>query len=156
VHYQRPGERTTVDGLPSGPTLSLNLVFGPETRLVKQLIPERQVYPEAWWRTVRITVSHDRSREEVKEAVDRSFDDMLKAILILPIQLIQMHRAWQGNTLTFSLVARKGLLRTPIKGTVEITDRDITFDIVLGFLERLIPAAKARQVLTNRVRGLLK
>jgi len=114
------------------------------------------VYAEAWWRTVRITVSHDRSREEVKEAVDRSFDDMLKAILILPIQLIQMHRAWQGNTLTFSLVARKGLLSTPIKGTVEITDRDITFDIALGFLERLIPTAKARQVLTNRVRGLLK
>jgi len=105
---------------------------------------------------VRITVSHDRSREEVKEAVDRSFDDMLKAILILPIQLIQMHRAWQGNKLTFSLVARKGLLSTPIKGTVEITDRDITFDIVLGFLERLIPTAKAREALTNRVRGLLK
>ena len=124
--------------------------------LVTQLIPERRVYAEAWWRIVRITVSHDRSTEEVKEAVDRSFDDILKAILILPIQLIQAHRVWQGNTLTFSLVARKGLLSTPIKGTVEVTDRDITFDIVLGFLERLIPAAKAREALTNRVRGLLK
>jgi Putative polyhydroxyalkanoic acid system protein (PHA_gran_rgn) len=114
------------------------------------------VYAEVWWRIVRITVSHDRSTEEVKEAVDRSFDDVLKAILILPIHLIQMQRTWQGNTLTFSLVARKGVLSSPIKGTVEITDRDITFDIALGFLERLIPAAKARKVLTDRVRGLLK
>ena len=114
------------------------------------------MYAEAWWRNVRITVSHDRTTEEVKQAVDRSFDDVLKAVLILPIHLIQEHRAWQGNTLTFSLVARKGLLSTPIKGTVEITDRDITFDIALGFLERLIPAAKAREALTNRVKGLLK
>jgi hypothetical protein len=105
---------------------------------------------------VRISVSHDRPTEEVKQAVDRSFDDLLKATLILPIQLIQEHRTWQGNTLTFSLAAKKGLLTTPIKGTVEITDRDITFDIVLGFLERLIPAAKAREALSNRVRGLLK
>ena len=105
---------------------------------------------------MRITVSHDRPTEEVKQAVDRSFDDVLKAILILPIHLIQEHRAWQGNTLTFSLVAKKGLLSTPIKGTVEITDQDITFDIVLGFLERLIPAAKAREALSNRIKGLLK
>ena len=105
---------------------------------------------------MRITVSHDRPTEEVKQAVDRSFDDVLKAILILPIHLIQEHRAWQGNTLIFSLVAKKGLLSTPIKGTVEITDQDITFDIVLGFLERLIPAAKAREALSNRVKELLK
>ena len=105
---------------------------------------------------MRITVSHDRPTEEVKDAVDRSFDDVLKAILILPIHLIQEHRTWQGNTLKFSLVAKKGLLSTPIKGTVEISDRDITFDIVLGFLERLIPAAKAREALSHRVKGLLK
>ena len=105
---------------------------------------------------MRITVSHDRPTEEVKQAVDRSFDDVLRAILILPVQLIQEHKSWQGNTLAFSLVAKKGPLSTPIKGTVEITDRDITFDIVLGFLERLIPAAKAREALSNRVRGVLK
>jgi hypothetical protein len=49
-------------------------------------------------RTVRITVSHDRASEEVKQAGDRSFDDVLKAILILPIHLIQEHRAWQGRS----------------------------------------------------------
>jgi len=122
---------------------------------VQQLIPQDRVYAEARRPTVRITVSHDRPTEEVKRAVDRSFDDVLKAILILPIHLIQEHRAWQGNTLTFSLVAKKGLLSTPVKGTVEITDRDITFDVVLGFLERLISPTKAREVLTNRVKRLL-
>ena len=35
MNYQRPREHTTVDGLPSGPTLSLNPVFGLETRTVR-------------------------------------------------------------------------------------------------------------------------
>jgi hypothetical protein len=49
-----------------------------------------------------------------------------------------------------------GLLSTPIKGTVEVTDRDITIDADLGILERMIPAKKAQALLTDHVRGLLK
>jgi hypothetical protein len=49
-----------------------------------------------------------------------------------------------------------GLLSTPIKGTIEVTDHDLTIDADLGILERMIPAKKAQEVLTDRVRGLLK
>ena len=58
--------------------------------------------------------------------------------------------------LTFVLSAKMGLLSTPIKGTVEVTDHDITIDADLGILERMIPAKKAQEVLTDHVRGLLK
>ena len=60
------------------------------------------------------------------------------------------------SIVTFALTAKMGLLSTPIKGTVEVTDRDITIDADLGILERMIPAKKAQELVTQHVRGLLK
>jgi hypothetical protein len=115
------------------------------------------VYPEcSKERRLRITVSHNRPPEEVKQAVDRSLDDIFKGILVLPVQLLQEQRAWQGNKLNFSLIAKMGVVSTPIKGTIEITDRDIAIDVNLGVLERLVPASKVREVFGERIKGRLK
>ncbi len=105
---------------------------------------------------MRITVSHNRSREEVIRTVDRSFDDLFQGIGAIPVRLVQEHKNWQGSILTFALTAKMGLISTPIKGTVEVTDHDLTIDADLGILERMIPAKKAQAVLTDHVRGLLK
>jgi len=99
---------------------------------------------------VRITVSHNRSKEEVKQSVDRSFNDLFEGIVVLPLRFVEERKSWQGNTLTFSLSAKMGLVRTPIKGTVEVTDRDLTIDVDLGMLERLIPTTKVREVVSSR------
>ena len=46
--------------------------------------------------------------------------------------------------MTFSLTAKMGFMNAPIKGTVVVTDKDLTIDADLGFLENLItPKAKA-------------
>lgn len=104
---------------------------------------------------MRITVSHTRSKAEVMQAVDRSFDDLFRDIGALPIQFIEERRVWQGSTLSFSLSAKMGPVSTPIKGTVAVTETEITIDADLGVLERLISATKARTTIANRVRGLL-
>jgi hypothetical protein len=104
---------------------------------------------------MRITVSHNRSKEEVIRSVDRSFEDLFQAIGGIPVRLVQEHKSWQGSTLTFALTAKMGLLSTPIKGTVEVTDRDLTIDADLGIFEHMIPAQKAQEVIGNHVRGLL-
>ena len=105
---------------------------------------------------MRITVSHNRSKEEVIRNVDRSFNDLFQGVGVIPVRLVQEHKSWQGSILTFALTAKMGLLSTPIKGTIEVTDHDLTIDADLGILERMIPAKKAQEVLTDRVRGLLK
>jgi len=46
-----------------------------------------------------------------------------------------------------------GLLSTPIKGTVEVTDQDVTVDADLGLLNRLVPEKTARDVIGNRIKG---
>jgi len=104
-------------------------------------------------------MSHGSSKEEVKQAINRSLDDIFANSLPLPVKLVQQRRSWSADTLTFSLIAKMGpmgLMSAPITGTVHVTDREIAIDVNLGIFERLIPADKAREVLTTRLKGLLK
>ena len=105
---------------------------------------------------MRITISHNRPKAEIVEAVDRSFGDLFKTAAQLPVKITVQERTWQGSTLNFALTAKWGLLSTPVKGTVEVTDHDITVDADLGLLNRFISENTARTVLTTRVKGLLK
>lgn len=107
-------------------------------------------------RPVKITVSHQRSIEEVKQAINRSLDDVFTGSSAIPVKLTQERRSWQGDTLVFSLVAKMGFMSTPISGTIIVTDHDVTIDANLGLLERLIPAAQAQQAVSSRVKALLK
>ncbi len=104
---------------------------------------------------MRVTVSHNRSKEEVIRAVDRSFDDLFSGLGIVPLQIVNEQRSWQGSTLTFSFTAKAGIVNAPIKGTVEVTDKDLTVDADLGFFEKLLPVKQARAAIEKRVRGLL-
>jgi hypothetical protein len=104
---------------------------------------------------VRVTISHNKSKEEVVKAVDSSFDQLFQDSG-LPVKLVGQQRSWQGSTMTFAMNASLGFMSAPIKGTIEVTDRDITIDADLGILERMIPAKKAEELITTKVRGLLK
>jgi hypothetical protein len=90
------------------------------------------------------------------QAVDRSFNELFQGAGALPVSLVVDQRNWQGSTLTFALTAKMGLISTPIHGTIEVTERDLTIDADLGVLERFISAATARDLITSRVKGLLK
>jgi hypothetical protein len=103
---------------------------------------------------MRITVSHTKSKDQIVKAVDRSFDDLFKGTPMVPIQVTNEKRQWQGSTLTFSFNATMGLLSAPIKGTVDVTDRDLTIDADLGLLEKLLGGGMTK-TLETRVKGLL-
>jgi hypothetical protein len=105
--------------------------------------------------TMRITVSHNRTKQEVIQSVDRSFDQLFQSPQIRGMKLKDVQRSWQGNTLNFSLNAGMGFLSTPIKGTIEVTDTDVTIDADLGMFERMIPADKARELISTQMKGLL-
>ena len=104
---------------------------------------------------MRITVSHNKPKQEVIRAVDQSFDDLFRGIGVLPLQIVNEKRAWNGSTLTFSFDAKAGFLSTPIKGIVEVTDKEVTVDADLGLLEKLFPAKQASAAIEGRIRGLL-
>ena len=103
---------------------------------------------------MRITVSHNKSKEQIIQAVDRSFDDLFKGSPAIPIKVANEKRQWQGNTLNFSFNATMGLLSAPIKGTIAVADRDLTIDVDLGILENLLGGGMSKAV-EGRVKGLL-
>jgi hypothetical protein len=105
---------------------------------------------------MRVTISHNRPKAEVVESVDRSFDQMFQDVAGLPVKIAVQQKNWQGSTLIFALTAKWGLLNTPIKGTVVVTDDDLTIDADLGMLERLVPEKTVREMIGTRVKGLLK
>jgi hypothetical protein len=104
---------------------------------------------------MRITVSHNKSKEEVMRAVDRSFDDLFRGVGAIPLKIVNEQRSWQGSTLNFSFNAKMGLLSSPIKGFVEVTDKDVTVDADLGLLEKLLPGKTASSAIETRIRGFL-
>ena len=57
--------------------------------------------------------------------------------------------------MNFSFDAKVGIVSTPIKGFVDVTDKDVTVDADLGWLERLFLAKQTREALEGRVKGLL-
>ena len=87
-------------------------------------------------------------------SVDRSFDEMLEGKAGLPVRLVVKQKGWQGPILSFTLAAKMGLLSTPIKGTVEVTERDLIVDADLGILKNILPEKAVREVLANRFKEL--
>ena len=107
------------------------------------------------WRSMRVTVSHNRRKEEIMRSVDRSFNDLFKGFGTVPIQIVNESRKWTGTRVDFSFDAKVGIVSTPIKGFVDVTDKDVTVDADLGWLERLIPAKQTQAALEGRIKGLL-
>jgi hypothetical protein len=104
---------------------------------------------------MRVTVSHNRRKEEIMRSADRSFEDLFRGFGAVPIQIANESRRWTGSRMDFSFDAKMGFVSTPIKGFVDITDKDVTVDADLGWLERLISPKKAQAALQGRVKALL-
>jgi hypothetical protein len=103
---------------------------------------------------MRITIAHNKPKQEVIDSIDRGFDDVFQ-MQGLPLKLVMEQKSWQGSTLTFALSAKMGFMSSPIKGTIEVTDRDVTINADLGMFERFVSEDKAREVLTTKFKGLL-
>lgn len=104
---------------------------------------------------MRVTVSHNRRKEDIVRSLDRSFDDLFQAFGNVPIKIVNESRKWTGSRMDFAFHAKVGLVSTPIKGFVDITDKNVTVEADLGWLERLFPAKQAQAVLAGRIKGLL-
>ena len=104
---------------------------------------------------MRVTISHNKPKQQVKDAVDHSMSQIFGGFGSGVIEFTEHHRQWQGDTLAFSLTAKMGFIKSPLKGTVVVTDTDVTVDVDLGLLEKLIPQDTVRNEIQGRIRGLL-
>ncbi len=104
---------------------------------------------------MRITIAHKRTKAEVREKVDRTFNQMFEGTEGIPVQVVVEQKSWQGDVLSFALTAKMAFMSTPIKGTVEVTDSDVIIDADLGMLGKFVSEKKAGEMIGDRVKGLL-
>jgi hypothetical protein len=104
---------------------------------------------------MRVTITHNKPVKQVKDAVDHSMDQVFSGLGVGIVEFTDPHRSWNGDTMSFSLTAKMGFIKTPIKGTVEIRATDLTVDVDLGLLDKLIPQETVKAGIEGRVRGLL-
>ena len=103
---------------------------------------------------MKITIAHNKSKQEVVDSIDRGFDDAFR-MEGLPVKLELQQKSWEGSTMTFALNAKVGFMSSPIKGTIDVTDRDVTIDADLGMFERFVSEDKVKGALATRFKGLL-
>ncbi len=104
---------------------------------------------------MRVTISHSKSQQEIAASVDKAIDEVFKGLAIGPVQIENSQKSWNGNLMNFSLVAKAGFLVSPIRGTVLVTDKDVTIDADLGLIGKLVGDDKAQSVLESKIKGYL-
>ena len=104
---------------------------------------------------MRVTIAHSRPKQDVKDAVARSIDQVFTGFNLGVIEFINQRKQWSGDTMTFSLTAKLGFLQTPIRGSALVTDSEVILDVDLGLLGKLISGDTARTQIAGSVRGLL-
>ena len=104
---------------------------------------------------MRVTISHSKTKAEAMQAVDRAMDDLFRGFDLPAVTLLNPQKSWNGSVMTFSTTAQMAFMKSPISGTVEVTERDIIIDADLGLLNRFLPEDKTRELFESRIRGLL-
>ncbi|MGA8143598.1 MAG: hypothetical protein WB987_06900 [Candidatus Acidiferrales bacterium] len=64
---------------------------------------------------MRITIAHNRTKDEIIRTIDRSFDELSRPNAGLPVALAIKQKSWQGAVMNFELTAKMGIMSTPIK-----------------------------------------
>ena len=104
---------------------------------------------------MRVTISHNKPVDQVKSAVDHSLDQVFNGLGSGMVEFTDHHRAWNGDTLAFSMTAKLGFIKSPVKGTIAVGKSDVAIDLDLGLLDKLIPQETVKTAIESRVRGLL-
>ena len=104
---------------------------------------------------MHITIAHRKTIQQAIEAADRAVDQMFKGLPVGPVEIIQQQKEWRGPVMTFGLTAKMGFMRYPVRGTVEVMERQCVVDVDLFMLDRLLPNGKAQKSIEARIRGLL-
>lgn len=105
---------------------------------------------------MKVTVSHTKSVAEIKSSVDNSFDKIFQGLPVGQVKVSDQKKAWNGDTMTFSCNAGVGFMAIPIKGAVEVQEKQVVIDVDLpSFVSNFIAEDKIKGSIESQVKGLL-
>jgi hypothetical protein len=105
---------------------------------------------------MRIIIPNKKNVDETKRIVERSTEDLFRSAAGGIIQITDIRKSWSGDTMTFVFKAGVAFLSTPIQGTVAVTEKDVTIDVVIPEAFRhFISEDSLKAGIETRIRGLL-
>lgn len=105
---------------------------------------------------MRIIIPNKKSVEESKKIVERSTEDLFRSAAGGIVQITDIKKSWNGDTMSFSFKASVAFISTPIEGTAAVTEKEVTIDVAIPEMFRhFIAEDKLKNGIESRVRGLL-
>lgn len=104
---------------------------------------------------MRVTVAHDLSQAEAIRRVHDGTDRLFQSASGAGVEIRNLERNWDANTLTFSFTGKMGPFTAPIRGTALVAEKDLTIDVNLGIVEKFMSEDKIRRDIEAGARKLL-
>jgi hypothetical protein len=105
---------------------------------------------------MRITVPHQKSREEVVRLIHDASAQLLRPDLRTPVEITELRQTWSGPQMDFSFRAGVAGFHVPISGWIQVGDDEVIIDLTLpAIVRQFIPEEKLRTGIESKVAGLL-
>ena len=104
---------------------------------------------------MRVTVSHNKGQAEAVRRVNEGIDQLFQSAGSAGVEIRNLERSWNGNTMNFSFTGKMGPFTAPIRGTVLATDTELTIDVDLGVVGKFMPEDKIRRSIEGGAQKML-
>jgi len=105
---------------------------------------------------MRVIIGHDKGQAEAIRLVNDGADQLFRGAGSAGVEIRNLQRSWDANTLSFSFTGKMGPFTAPIHGTVLVTDKDLTIDVDLGIVAKFLPEDKIRRDIEAGARKMLE
>ena len=87
--------------------------------------------------------------------MDGATDQLFRSMFSGLVQMSDYKKQWTANQMSFSVNVGVGGLRSPVSGTILVTDTEITIDCVLPPLIESLASDSVKAHVQGAIRGLL-
>lgn len=105
---------------------------------------------------MRVTISHDIGQAEAIRRVNEGTEKLFQSAGSSGVEIRNLERSWDANTLTFSFTGKMGPFTAPIRGTVLGAETELTIDVELGIVAKFMPEDKLRRDIEAGARKMLE
>jgi hypothetical protein len=92
----------------------------------------------------------------VVKIVDESAAQLFQGVPGSPLQIVDQTKRWEGSVMHFAFTGKMGFFTAPLRGSVSVTDKDVTIECELpALLKGLVPMQRIEEGIKTRIRGLL-
>jgi Putative polyhydroxyalkanoic acid system protein (PHA_gran_rgn) len=105
---------------------------------------------------MRVTVAHDKGQTEAIRRVNEGADKLFRGAGGAGVEIRNLERSWDANMLNFAFTGKMGPFTAPIRGTVLVTETDLTIDVDLGIVAKFIPEDKIQRDIEAGARKMLE